>query len=106
VGTEFISLTIFFLSMRRPLAVNGLWQEEVQVRVTVFLSFVPFPIPERRIKDSRANNLQVEINRASAIGPLGREYWQHSRPKNETPSSQTRNKLSGASLTNCIAILL
>jgi hypothetical protein len=30
--------------------------------VTVFLSFVPFPIPERRIKGSRANNLQVEIN--------------------------------------------
>jgi hypothetical protein len=26
--------------------------------VTVFLFFVPFPIPERRIKDSRANNLQ------------------------------------------------
>jgi hypothetical protein len=40
------------------------------VRVTVFLSFVPFPIPEQRIKDSRANNLQVEINRASAIGPF------------------------------------
>jgi hypothetical protein len=32
------------------------------VRVPVFLSFVPLPIPERRIKDSRANNLQVEIN--------------------------------------------
>jgi hypothetical protein len=28
----------------------------------VFLSFVAFPILERRIKDSRANNLQVEIN--------------------------------------------
>ena len=43
------------------------------MRVTVFLSFVPFPIPERRIKDSRANNLQVEINRASAIGPFRAE---------------------------------
>jgi hypothetical protein len=32
------------------------------VQVQVFLSFVPLPIPERRIKDSRANNLQVEIN--------------------------------------------
>jgi hypothetical protein len=32
------------------------------VRVTVFLSFVPFPILEPRIKDSRANNLQAEIN--------------------------------------------
>jgi hypothetical protein len=38
----------------------------VEVRVTVFLSFEPFLIPEPRIKDSRANNLQVEINRVSA----------------------------------------
>jgi hypothetical protein len=38
----------------------------VEVLVTVFLSFVPFPIPEPRIKDSRANNLQVEINQAGA----------------------------------------
>jgi hypothetical protein len=37
--------------------------------VTVFLSFEPFPIPEPKIKDSRANNLQVEINRASSIEP-------------------------------------
>jgi hypothetical protein len=35
---------------------------QVQVLVSGFLSFVTFPIPERRIKDSRANNLQVEIN--------------------------------------------
>ena len=32
------------------------------MQVQVFLSFVPLPIPERRIKDSRANNLEVEIN--------------------------------------------
>ena len=41
----------------------------MQVRVTVFLFFVPFPILQRRIKDSRANSLQIEINRASAIEP-------------------------------------
>jgi len=39
----------------------------VQVRVTVFLSFVPFPTPEPGIKGSRVNNLQVEIKRASVL---------------------------------------
>jgi len=39
------------------------------VRVTVFLSFVPFTTPEPRIKGSRANNLQVGIKPTSAIEP-------------------------------------
>jgi hypothetical protein len=39
------------------------------VRVTVFLSFVPFTTPEPRIKGSRANNLQAGIKPASAIEP-------------------------------------
>jgi len=42
------------------------------VRVTVFLSFVPFTTPEPRIKGSRANNLQAGTP-AGAIEPAAGE---------------------------------
>jgi hypothetical protein len=60
--------------------------------VTVFLSFVPFPIPEPRIKDSRANNLQVEINRASAIEPAPLDNQPGG--SEQTISAERRIKLS------------